>query len=137
MENQSANEPFDYRYGDAEDVARSLIKGLSQSLDKSRIVYQIQESRSGKVFDAYCAELVITGFGDTAEAAKEELRSQVAMYLEDCDNLGELDDVLIEAGFYFDGDKWVSNEVTPVGDPKINFFGVPGESVPQNLPENS
>ncbi|PKB67965.1 MAG: hypothetical protein BZY81_03470 [SAR202 cluster bacterium Io17-Chloro-G4] len=137
MENQSANEPFDYRYDDAEDVARSLIKGLSQSLDKSRIVYQIQESRSGKVFEAYCAELVITGFGDTAEAAKEELRSQVAMYLEDCDNLGELDDVLIEAGFYFDGDKWVSNEVAPVGDPKINFFGVPGESVPQNLPENS
>ena len=118
--NQLGNEPFDYSYEETENIA--------DVPDKSRIVYQIQESRSGSVFEAFCAELVITGFGDTAEAAKEELRSQVAMYLEDCDNLGELDDVLIEAGFYFDGDKWVSNEVAPVNDPKINFFGIPGET---------
>ena len=136
MENQSGNEPFDYQYDDDGGVASLLGKSLGKSLakslgttpDKSRIVYQIQESRSGKVYEAFCAELVITGFGDTADAAKEELRSHVAMYLEDCDNLGELDNVLIEAGFYFDGEKWVSNEVAPVGEPKINFFGVPGES---------
>ena len=115
MGNQPSKEPFDYLYDNAES--------FSGSADKSRIVYQIQESRSGKVYEAFCAELVITGFGDTAEAAKEELRSQVAMYLEDCDKLGALDEVLIEAGFYFDGEKWVSNEVVPVGDPKISFFG--------------
>ena len=115
MENQPGNEPFDSQYADAETVAGSA--------DKSRIVYQIQESRSGSVYEAFCAELLITGFGDTAESAKEELRSQVAMYLEDCDKLGALDDVLIEAGFYFDGEKWISNEVVPVGDPKITFFG--------------
>ena len=118
-DNLTGNEPFDYAYEETEKFA-----GI---LDKSRIVYQIQESLSGSVYEAFCAELVITGFGDTAEAAKEELRSQVAMYLEDCDNLGELDDVLIEAGFYFDGDKWVSNEVAPVNEPKINFFGIPSE----------
>ncbi len=127
MENQPGDEPLDYRYDDAENVAGPA--------DKSRIVYQIQESRSGIVYEAFCAELVITGFGDTAESAKEALRSQVAMYLEDCDNLGELDDVLIEAGFYFDGEKWVSNEVAPVGDPKINFFGVPGESAQGDSPQ--
>ena len=123
--NQTGNEPFDYSYEETVKFA-----GVP---DKSRIVYQIQESRSGSVYEAFCAELVITGFGDTAEAAKEELRSQVAMYLEDCDNLGELDDVLIEARFYFDGDKWVSNEVAPVNDPKINFFGKPGE-IPGEIP---
>ena len=122
--NQPGNEPFEHRYDDTANLAGPLAKGP----DKSRIVYQIQESRSGKVYQAFCAELVITGFGDTAEAAKEELRSQIAMYLEDCDNLGELDNVLIEAGFYFDDEKWVSNEVAPVNDPKINFFGIPGES---------
>ena len=125
MENQPGKEPFDHQYADTGNVAGTA--------DRSRIVYQIQESRSGSVYEAYCAELVITGFGDTSEAAKEGLRSQVAMYLEDCDNLGALDEVLIEAGFYFDGDKWISNEVVPVGDPKINFFGtddsfVQGES---------
>jgi len=115
MDIQPGNESFDYSYEETE------------KFNKSRIIYQIQESRYGSVYEAFCAELVITGFGDTAEAAKEELRSQVAMYLEDCDNLGELDDVLIEAGFYVDGDKWVSNEVAPVNDLKINFFGIPGE----------
>jgi|TARA_B100000315_G_scaffold176827_1_gene165380 hypothetical protein len=87
--------------------------------DAGRIVYQIQESRSGSVFEACCPELVITSFGDSPEAAREALRRQVAMYLEDCDDLGTLEEVLIEAGFYFDGDAWVSNEVVPVRDPNI------------------
>ena len=121
MENQTGKEPFNYQHADTEAVAGSA--------DRSRIVYQIQESRSGGVYEAFCAELLITGFGDTAESAKEELRSQVAMYLEDCDELGALDDVLIEAGFYFDSEKWISNEVVPVGDPKITFFGGRGESI--------
>ena len=115
MEDRRGKEPFDYQYADTEIAAGAA--------DKSRIVYQIQESRSGKVYEAFCKELLINGFGDTAEAAKEELRHQVAMYLEDCDNLGALDEVLIDAGFYFDDDKWVSNEVAPVKDPKITFFG--------------
>ncbi len=89
---------------------------------KGRIVYQIQESRSGKVHQAVCAELLITAFGDSPEEARESLRTQVAQYLEDCDALGSLDEVLIEAGFYFDGDAWVSNEVTPVKDPNINII---------------
>ncbi len=82
-------------------------------------MYQTEESRSGDTYQAVCPELVITAFGDSPEAAQESLRSQVSMYLEDCGELGLLDEVLIEAGFYFDGDAWVSNEVAPVKDPKI------------------
>ena len=84
-----------------------------------RILYQIEESRSGKDFQAYCPELVITAFGDSAEDARDALRSQVANYLEDCDDLGTLEEVLIEAGFYHNGEAWVSNEVAPVKDPNI------------------
>lgn len=86
---------------------------------KGRIVYQVEESRSGGAFQAVCPELDITAFGDTPEAAKESLRSQVTLYLEDCDQLGALDDTLIEAGFYFDGEAWMSNRVAPVKDPDI------------------
>ena len=87
--------------------------------DAGRIVYQIQESRSGSVFEACCPELVITSFGDSPEAAREALRRQVAMYLEDCDDLGTLEEVLIEAGFYSDGDGWMSDQVAPVKGPDI------------------
>ena len=89
-----------------------------------RVIYQIEESQvirsgSGSSFQAVCPELVITAFGDTAEDARDALRQQVADYLEDCDNLGVLDETLIEAGFYFDNGVWVSNEVKPVDGPDI------------------
>ena len=90
-----------------------------------RIVYQIEESGAGTDYQAVCPELVITGFGDTAEEAKNSLRLQVAQYLEDCEELAVLNETLIEAGFYFNGELWMSNEVEPVNDPKVRFIGRP------------
>ena len=84
-----------------------------------RVVYQVEESLSGKTYQAYCPELILIGFGDTPEEAKEALQREVSSYLEDCDRLGILEDVLIEAGFYYDGDRWVSDAVIPAREPKI------------------
>ena len=61
------------------------------------IVYQIEESNLGNNHEAYCPELLITGFGDTAEKARKALRREIGIYLEDCEGLGILDEVLIEA----------------------------------------
>ena len=106
-----------------EQIEEQYEEDLDAGLEhEGRIVYQIQESRSGKVHQAECAELLITAFGDSPEEARKALRIQVAQYLEDCDAMGSLDEVLIEAGFYFDGDAWVSNEVVPVKDPNINII---------------
>ena len=88
-----------------------------------RVVYQIEVSPSGKAYQAYCPELVIVGFGDTPEEAQSSLRSEVSAYLEDCDKLGILEEVLIDAGFYDDGEAWISNEVSPVPDPKLRIIG--------------
>ena len=87
--------------------------------EPGRVIYQIEESRAGSAFQAVCPELLITAFGDTAEDARDGLRQRVADYLEDCDNLGVLDETLIEAGFYFDDGVWVSSEVKPVDGPDI------------------
>ena len=95
-----------------------------------RIVYQIEESGAGTDYQAVCPELVITGFGDTAEEAKNSLRRQVAQYLEDCEELAVLNETLIESGFYFNGELWMSDEVEPVGDPKIRFIGRPDNHDP-------
>ena len=84
-----------------------------------RVVYQVEESLSGKTYQAYCPELILLGFGDTPEEAMEALQREVSSYLEDCDRLGILEDVLIEAGFYDDGDRWVSDAVIPAREPKI------------------
>ena len=71
---------------------------------------------------AYCPELVITGFGDTADEARGALRSEISAYLEDCEELGILDDVLIDAGFYDDDEVWMSSLVTPPKEPRIEFL---------------
>jgi len=41
-----------------------------------------------------------------------------------------LEETLIEAGFYNNGEVWMSNEVEPVPDPKIRYFGTPSEPAP-------
>jgi len=87
-----------------------------------RIVYAIEESKLAEAYQAYCPELVITAFGDTAEEAKEVLRKEIGAYLEDCEELGILDEVLIEAGFYDNDEVWMSALVTPPREPKITIL---------------
>ena len=87
-----------------------------------RIIYQIEESPTGKAYLAFCPELVISGFGDTPEAARESLKREVSAYLEDCEELGILDEVLIEAGFYDNDEVWMSSQVVPPKEPKITFL---------------
>ena len=95
-----------------------------------RIVYRIEESRIGSGYEAYCPELVITGFGDTPDEAKNMLRNQVSEYLEDCEKLDVMDETLIGAGFYYNGEVWMSAEVKSPEEPKIRFIGNPANQVP-------
>lgn len=87
-----------------------------------KIVYQIEESQQGSSWEAYCPELVITGFGDTPEQARQSLRSEIAAYLEDCEQLGILDAVLIDAGFYDNDAVWMSSLVTPPKEPRLTIL---------------
>ena len=90
---------------------------MDDGLIDDRVVYQIEESRSDNTCEAFCPELDIIGFGDTPEEAREALREQVSSYLQDCADLGILDEVLIEAGFYDNGESWTSNLVVAGGRP--------------------
>ena len=106
----------------SEDSPRFMDDDGEGGTERDRVVYQIEESRAGDSYQAVCPELLITAFGDSPEEARNALRQQVAEYLEDCDNLGALDEALIEAGFYFDGDVWMSSEVKPVKGPDITII---------------
>ena len=87
-----------------------------------RIIYSIEESIVDGSCQAYCPELIITAFGDSSDEAKESLRREIGSYLEDCEELGVLDDVLIEAGFYDNDEVWMSSLVTPPKEPKITII---------------
>ncbi|MYC33645.1 MAG: hypothetical protein F4X64_10765 [Chloroflexi bacterium] len=87
-------------------------------------MYQIEESRAGSGWSAHCPELEVSAFGDSRDEARIALRRQVGDYLEDCEELGILEDTLIEAGFYDNGEVWMSSLVEPP-DPSIRFIGSP------------
>lgn len=87
-----------------------------------KIVYQIEESKLGNAYQAFCPELVMTGFGDTPDEAKDALRREISIYLEDCEAMGILDEVLIEAGFYDNDEVWMSSQVVPPKEPKITII---------------
>ena len=87
-----------------------------------RIIYSIEEAVVDGSCQAYCPELIITAFGDTSDEAKESLRREIGSYLEDCEELGVLDEVLIEAGFYDNDEVWMSSLVTPPKEPKITII---------------
>ena len=93
--------------------------------DVDRIVYQIETTRVDSAFQAFCPELIMTGFGDTEEEARKALRREIGLYLEDCEALGILDEVLIEAGFYDNDQVWMSSLVEPPREPTIRFLGRP------------
>lgn len=96
-----------------------------------RIVYQIEESRAGSGWSAYCPEFQVTVFGDSREEARTALRRQVSDYLEDCEQLGALDEVLGEAGFYDNGDVWMSNLIE-APQPGFRFLGTPFETTEED-----
>ena len=98
-------------------------KAKAKGTNVDRIVYQIEETKSGETIQAFCPELLITAFGDTSEDARAALRTQGSEYLQDCEKIGALEEVLIDAGFYFEDDRWMSNEVEPAKDPNIRIFG--------------
>ena len=89
-----------------------------------RIIYQIEESRAGSGWSAHCPELEVTVFGVNRDDARMALRKQVGNFLEDCEELGVLEETLIEAGFYDNGEVWMSSLVEPP-QPSLRFIGSP------------
>lgn len=56
---------------------------------------------------AVCRELQVSSFGDTLDEAEKSIREAVNMFLEGCEELGTLSEVLEESGFRRAKDKWV------------------------------
>ncbi len=95
-----------------------------------RILYSTEMSKSGQSFIAFCPELVVTAFGDNPGDARQALQDEISAYLEDCEELGILEEVLEEAGFYDNGEAWVSGKVDPAREPKIIALGPSAEGGP-------
>ena len=83
----------------------------------SRISLEIKVFKEGDAYVALCPELNVSSFGDDIENAKVSLREALEAFLEECEAMGTLQEVLEDAGFVKEKESWILEE--PVIKEKI------------------
>ena len=63
-----------------------------------RVKYRAEIFPEGDCYVGLCRELDVSSFGDSSEDAAHSLQEAVELFLERCEELGTLDEVLRESG---------------------------------------
>ena len=64
----------------------------------TKVIYKAEIFPEGDCFVGLCRELDMSSFGDSPEDARESLQEAVEAFLEGCEILGTLTEVLEESG---------------------------------------
>ena len=89
-----------------------------------KVVFNSEVFREGDVYVALCPELNISSFGDTIDQAKISLKEAVEAFIEECEAMGTLDEILEETGFHEElepSQLWVPRE--PLAEEKMVIGG--------------
>jgi len=66
---------------------------------RRQILFTCQLFREGDQVVSLCPELNVSSFGDTPEEAETALYEALSLFLEECERMGTLKEVLEEAGY--------------------------------------
>lgn len=77
---------------------------------KQAIVVRAEIFREGHLYLGVCLDLSVSSFGETVEDAKSALREAVEAFLEECEAIGTLEEVLEEAGFVRQNGQWMARQ---------------------------
>lgn len=66
---------------------------------KLHTIVRIETFREGDLYVGLCPDLDVSSFGETIEEARHSVREAVEAFLEECEAMGTLEEVLEEAGF--------------------------------------
>ncbi len=72
------------------------------------LTVRIEVFKEGDVYVALSPELNVSSFGDTVLEAKKSVKEAIEAFVEECDRMGTLEEVLEEAGFTKVDDSWKS-----------------------------
>ena len=72
----------------------------------TKVIHRTEIFKEGDCYVALCPELDVSSFGDSPEDAKDSLHEAVEAFIEGCEYLGTLDEVLQESGFELTEDTW-------------------------------
>lgn len=77
------------------------------------IEYRVEVFKEGDQYVGLCPEFNVSSFGDTEDEAEAALREAVGLFVEQCETMGTLQEVLEEAGFRHvltPEERWVTRE---------------------------
>jgi predicted RNase H-like HicB family nuclease len=74
--------------------------------DKIKIEAKIEIFKEDNVYVAVSPELNVSSFGETVEEAKQSIKEAIEAFIEECQELGTLEEVLEESGYIKIGDVW-------------------------------
>lgn len=77
---------------------------------KHVIVLRTEIFREGNLYVGVCPDLNVSSFGETIEEARNALREAVEAFLEQCEMMGTLEEVLEEAGFVRQNGHWLPRQ---------------------------
>jgi len=71
-----------------------------------KILVKIEIFKEEDTYVALSPELNVSSFGETIEDAKKSLKEAIEAFVEECERMGTLEDVLEESGFTKINDSW-------------------------------
>lgn len=74
------------------------------------VVTRVEVFCEEDVYVALCPDLDVSSFGDTPEEAKLSLREAIGAFLEECEAMGTLEEVLEESGFSRRNGSWLARQ---------------------------
>jgi predicted RNase H-like HicB family nuclease len=82
-----------------------------------KLSVRIEIFKEGDVYVALSPELNVSSFGETIEDAKRSIKEAIEAFVEECERMGTLEDVLEESGFLKINDLWKSRK--PVAEEEL------------------
>ena len=84
-----------------------------------KLSVRVEVFKEGDVYVALSPELNVSSFGETIEDAKRSVQEAIEAFVEECERMGTLEDVLEESGFSKINDSWESRK--PVAKEDLAF----------------
>ncbi len=84
-----------------------------------KIFVRIEIFKEDDVYVALAPELNVSSFGDTIEDAKKSVKEAIEAFIEECERMGTIEDVLEESGFFKVDDIWESRK--PIAEENFAF----------------
>jgi len=89
------------------------------------LIFYAEFFQEDDVYVGLCSELNVSSFGEDIDDAKHSLLKAVRAFLEACEEMGTLEEVLEESGFLSKNGVWLSREpinMTTAGMSRERYF---------------